>query len=71
MTTTSTPDCCKVWPTIRGHFSWFDFEDEPEVSAMPSLLADGQYWRVNFCPSCGAKRRSTIWNRTTTTATEP
>lgn len=63
MTTPSTPDCCDVWERIKGRFSWFDFDDEPGCSAMPSLLAHGTYWRINFCPSCGAPRRSTIWNR--------
>jgi hypothetical protein len=63
MSTLSTPDCCDVWPQIRGRFTWFDFEDEPTASAMPSLLSDGAHWRVNYCPSCGAKRRGTIWNR--------
>jgi hypothetical protein len=63
MSTPSTPDCCEVWPQIRGRFGWFDFEDEPTVSAMPSLFGEGQHWRVNYCPSCGAPRRSTIWNR--------
>lgn len=59
----STPHCCYVWPKIAGRLSWFNLSDEPHISVMPSLFADGEYWRINHCPSCGAPRRGTIWNR--------
>ena len=61
--TTSTPDCCDVWPAIRGRFAWFDLADNKDISVMPSLINEGIYFRVNFCPACGAERRSTVWNR--------
>ena len=61
--TKTTPDCCEVWPRLRDHFAWFEFEDEPNCFVMPSLGSTGNYWRVNHCPSCGAKRRAAIWNR--------
>ena len=69
MTIPSTPDCCDAWPHIAGRFSWFDLDDQPSISVMPSMLAAGSYWRVNHCPSCGAPRRAAVWNRTITTET--
>ena len=62
MSTSSTPHCCYVWPKIAGRFCWFELDGEPDVSVMPCLFANNEYWRVNYCPSCGAPRRSTIWN---------
>ena len=66
MTIPSTPDCCDAWPHIAGRFSWFDLDADPNISVMPSLFAAGIHWRVNYCPSCGAPRRATVWNRSTT-----
>lgn len=68
MTFPSTPHCCDVWPKIAGRFFWFDLAVDGDVSVipvsvMPSLFADGEYWRINYCPACGAPRRDTIWNR--------
>ena len=63
--TNTTPDCCEVWPLLRPGLTWFEFADEPGVCAMASLQAGGRPWRVNHCPSCGAKRRMAIWNKNT------
>jgi len=59
--TPTTPDCCEVWPLLRGGLQWLEFGDEPGCYAMASIHA----WRVNHCPSCGAERRSAVWNKNT------
>ncbi len=59
----TTPDCCEAWSTVRELLDWFVFEDWPGVCAMPVLPGSEHGLRVNFCPVCGAERRSAIWNR--------
>jgi hypothetical protein len=61
--TLTSEDCCAAWPEIRPHLKWFQFADEPGVFAMPCILDTS--WRVNYCPTCGEKRRSAIWNTNT------
>lgn len=56
-------DCCERWAEIREILYWFQFDDEPQKLAMPCL--DGTHpgaIRVNYCPSCGAKVRSYVWD---------
>lgn len=65
-----TPDCCKVWPTFARRFEWMTFTEWPDLACMPFVWGVGrdeesqeeefQQWRVQFCPACGAKRRSTV-----------
>ena len=57
----TTPDCCESWSIIRPSLGWFEFQDWPGVFTMACLA--GHERRVNFCPACGAERRSAIWNR--------
>lgn len=60
----TTPDCCDIWPKIRDSFAWFQFDDYRNVYAMPCIedVECKPVWRVNYCPSCGAERRSVVWN---------
>lgn len=53
-------DCCEVWRQIKPAFGWFGFVGiEPDVRIMPYITGDdGEQWRVNHCPSCGAERRN-------------
>jgi hypothetical protein len=61
--TSTTEDCCAAWVAIRPHLKWYSFVDDPGVYTMPSIPESG--YRVNYCPSCGAVRRSSIWNSNT------
>jgi hypothetical protein len=69
--TPTTPDCCDVWPLLRPGLAWFEFADEPGCYAMASIPAGGTAWRVNHCPSCGAERRSAVWNKNTDPEHQP
>ena len=53
-----TPPCCEAWPAWADFAAWYADEDDPTVWLMPHLA--GTHHRVNFCPSCGAERRSAI-----------
>jgi hypothetical protein len=53
-----TPDCCARWPLIRHTFRWLVFDSDHRQACMPNIRGtDGNEYRVNFCPSCGADRR--------------
>lgn len=54
-----TPNCCDVWPKIARRLDWMRFQPGqgvPDLVTMPHLRVDGDAWRINFCPSCGADR---------------
>ena len=57
---TETKDCCAIWPQIVARFNWMRFEEAPEFSTMPVILIEGHSYRVNYCPSCGAKVRDVV-----------
>jgi len=59
----TTKDCCDAWVAIRPRLGWYEFDDDPGVYAMPCVA--GTIFRVNYCPICGAQRRSAIWNSNT------
>lgn len=57
----ATPPCCEVWSSLVPTFDWYRFDDFPELLAMPCVQDhNGQQWRINYCPSCGAPRRDAI-----------
>lgn len=51
-----TPPCCEAWPAWADVAAWYVDEDDPRVLLMPHLV--GTHHRFNFCPNCGAERRS-------------
>lgn len=53
-----TIPCCSAWKDIRKHIAWYAFVEHPDMLCMPSI-ANG--WRVNYCPSCGAETRDSVW----------
>ena len=61
---TPTPDSCEHWQNIVPHLRWFWTATEPLVWVMP-CIGDR---RVNYCPVCGAERRSCV---RTSAPTEP
>jgi hypothetical protein len=63
--TPTTPACCDVWPLLRPYLRWYELDDEPGCFVMPCIPAGGTARRVNYCPSCGTKRRSAVWNKNT------
>ena len=58
-----TEDCCAVWPDFFPAWKWFGFEHNQDFLAMPYRHLDGQNWRVNYCPACGAEVRNCIVRR--------
>jgi len=52
----TTPPCCEAWTAWADSANWF--VDNVGVYRMPHLK--GTRHRFNFCPSCGAERRSAI-----------
>lgn len=54
----STPPCCEAWPEWADSAAWYVDENETNILLMPHLL--GTRHRFNYCPSCGAERRSVI-----------
>jgi hypothetical protein len=56
MSTHPTPPCCDAWPAWADDAAWYAYEDDPTVLIMPHLA--GTRYRVNYCPTCGAERRS-------------
>ena len=56
MTETTTPPCCEAWKPWADSAAWFI--DDDGIYRMPHL--HGTHHRFNYCPSCGAKRRSAI-----------
>lgn len=53
-----TVACCTAWKDIRHALAWHYFVDHPGLLCMPSI-SNG--WRVNYCPSCGAETRDSVW----------
>ena len=51
-----TPSCCEAWPAWADSAAWYALQDDPTVLVMPHLA--GTRHRLNYCPSCGAERRS-------------
>lgn len=56
MIETTTPSCCEAWDDWADSAAWF--VDIEGIYRMPHL--QGTHHRFNYCPSCGAKRRSAI-----------
>lgn len=56
MAETTTPPCCEAWESWAASVNWF--VDSEDIYRMPHL--EGTRYRFNFCPSCGAERRSAI-----------
>jgi hypothetical protein len=56
MLQTTTPPCCEAWDEWAKSAGWFI--DTQDIHRMPHLL--GTRHRFNYCPSCGAERRSAI-----------
>ena len=56
MAETTTPPCCEAWEAWAGDANWF--VDAEGIRRMPHLA--GTHHRFNYCPSCGAPRRSAI-----------
>lgn len=54
----STPPCCEAWESWASAAAWYADEDDPKVLLMPHLA--GTRHRFNFCPSCGAERRTAV-----------
>ena len=54
----ATPPCCEAWKAWEEEAAWYQLDDHPQVFVMPHLLHTRH--RFNYCPSCGAKRRSAI-----------
>jgi hypothetical protein len=52
-----TPPCCEAWPSWADFAAWYCDQDDPTYWLMPHLA--GTPYRFNYCPSCGADRRST------------
>ena len=52
----TTPPCCEAWESWAESANWF--VDTEGTYRMPHLK--GTRHRFNFCPSCGAERRSAI-----------
>jgi len=53
--------CCDQWAKIRPYLGWFQIDGTSRL-AMPVIgppVANAS--RVNFCPSCGAPRRTAEW----------
>lgn len=50
--------CCEVFPKLIKNFQWFSYIDDngKKIYSMP-CLSDCDKWRINYCPSCGAKIR--------------
>lgn len=50
--------CCEVFPKILKEFNWFYYKDEKlneNIYVMPYIESrEGDKWKVNYCPSCGA-----------------
>lgn len=51
-----TSPCCEAWPAWANSVAWHALEGDPTVLVMPHLA--GTRHRLNYCPSCGADRRS-------------
>jgi hypothetical protein len=54
------PICCGHFEKILREFEWFNYDDEngDTILLMPYLTgSDGQKYRVNHCPVCGAHVR--------------
>jgi hypothetical protein len=48
--------CCKVLPHFLLSWNWMSLDDNGEVIyVLPHVSNNGNKWKVNFCPSCGAK----------------
>lgn len=53
-----TQFCCEPYKKMVQTFQWFSYEkDGIRHFVMPSISVDGNFWRVNYCPSCGAETR--------------
>jgi hypothetical protein len=52
----TTPECCEARESWADSANWFG--DTEGVYRIPHLT--GTRHRFNFCPSCGAERRSAI-----------
>lgn len=59
-----TDDCCKIWPRLWWAFYWLT-DESGTLLVMPYLQApnEGDKWRVNYCPSCGADVRDCVIER--------
>lgn len=53
-----TPPCCEAWISWAAEAAWHALDDDPSILVMPH--AAGTRHRFNFCPSCGAERRSAV-----------
>lgn len=50
--------CCENFEKMFSAFGWFRMEREDgDRLLMPYIEVNGIKWRVNNCPSCGAKVR--------------
>lgn len=56
-----TPPCCDAWPAWADSVAWYPMEDDPTVLVMPHMA--GTRHSVNYCPGCGAERRSATSTR--------
>jgi len=54
-----TQFCCDPYKKMAQTFQWFSYDkDGMKIFCMPSIQVDGNFWRVDFCPSCGKPTRS-------------
>jgi len=53
--------CCSAFKHFVGAFKWLSVLDsDPKEFVMPHHKANGEMWRVNYCPSCGVEIRNMI-----------
>jgi hypothetical protein len=56
--------CCPIFKDFAAAWKWFSVGDENHL-VLPNVLGiDGKSeWKVNYCPSCGAKIVGKIFKR--------
>ena len=55
--------CCKNFPLLARSLNWMTFNNEEAgiiEYCVPYIYHDNQQFRINNCPSCGAKIRGIL-----------
>jgi hypothetical protein len=58
--------CCKVFEKIAEEFDWMSYVNNngEKILIMPHIVTDYVKYRINKCPSCGAKIKDIEINET-------